>query len=39
MMDAKAEVIGANTGRLPAGDDKKRTHDVTDNIERLAKIM
>lgn len=37
MMDAKTEVIGAITGRLPAGDDKKRTHDVTDNIERLAK--
>lgn len=37
MMDAKTEVIGAITGRLPAGDDKKRTHDVTANIERLTK--
>ncbi|MDO9288454.1 MAG: hypothetical protein Q7T83_06645 [Thermodesulfovibrionales bacterium] len=37
MMDAKTEVIGAITGRLPAGDDKKRTQDVTTNIERLAK--
>ncbi|KAF0144895.1 MAG: hypothetical protein FD156_1466 [Nitrospirae bacterium] len=37
MMDAKTEVIGAITGRLPAGDDRKRTQDVTANIERLAK--
>lgn len=37
MMDAKTEVIGAITGRLPAGDDKKRTQDVTANIERLTK--
>ena len=37
MMDAKTEVIGAITGRLPIGDDKKRTKDVIDNIERLAK--
>lgn len=37
MMDAKKEVIGAITGRLPAGDDKKRTKDVIDNIEKLTK--
>ena len=37
MMDAKAEIIGAITGRLPVGDDKKRTQDVIDNIERLTK--
>jgi len=37
MMDAKTEVIGAITGRLPIGDDKKRTKDVIANIERLAK--
>jgi hypothetical protein len=37
MMDAKTEVIGAITGRLPVGDDKKRTHSVTNNIERLIK--
>jgi len=37
MMDAKSEVIGAITGRLPVGDDKKRTKDVVDNIEKLAK--
>jgi len=37
MLDAKTEVIGAITGRLPAGDDKKRTQDVTAKIERLTK--
>ncbi|MDP3049188.1 MAG: hypothetical protein Q8N12_07155 [Thermodesulfovibrionales bacterium] len=37
MMDAKTEVIGAITGRLPIGDDKKRTKSVTANIERLTK--
>lgn len=37
MMDAKTEVIGAITGRLPVGDDKKRTKSVTENIERMTK--
>jgi len=37
MMEAKTEVIGAITGRLPVGDDKKRTKSVTENIERLTK--
>jgi hypothetical protein len=37
MMEAKTEVIGAITGRLPIGDDKKRTKSVIDNIERLTK--
>jgi len=37
MMEAQAEVIGAITGRLPVGDDKKRTKSVTDNIARLTK--
>lgn len=35
MMDANTEVIGCITGRLPSGDDKKRTKDVIANIERL----
>ncbi len=37
MMEAKTEVIGAITGRLPVGDDKKRTKDVVDDIEKLTK--
>ncbi len=37
MMDAKTEVIGAITGRLPAGEDVKRTKDIIDNIEKLTK--
>jgi len=37
LMDARTEVIGAITGRLPIGDDKKRTKSVRDNIERLTK--
>ena len=37
MMDANEEIIGCITGRLPAGDDKKRVRDVIDAIERLSK--
>lgn len=37
LMGAKTEVIGAITGRLPVGDDKKRTKSVTENIERMTK--
>ncbi len=37
MMEAKVEVIGCITGRLPTGDDKKRTRDVINNIERLTR--
>ena len=37
LMGAKTEVIGAITGRLPIGDDKKRTKSVTENIERMTK--
>lgn len=36
MMDAKIEVIGFITGRLPAEDDKKRVKDITNNVKRLA---
>ncbi|MBI4698463.1 MAG: hypothetical protein HY758_06010 [Nitrospirae bacterium] len=35
MMDANKEIVGCITGRLPAGDDKKRVRDVTEAIERL----
>jgi hypothetical protein len=37
MMDAKSEVIGFITGRLPTGEDKKRTRVIITNIERLTK--
>jgi hypothetical protein len=37
MIDTKSEVIGFITGRLPAGEDKKRTRDIITNIERLKK--
>ena len=36
MMDAKEEVIGCITGRLPTGEDRKRTGDVINRIEKLA---
>lgn len=37
MMDAKSEVIGFITGRLPTGEDKKRTRVIITNIERLTR--
>lgn len=37
MMEAKTEVIGAITGRLPIGEDKKRTRNIIDTIEKLTK--
>lgn len=37
MMDAKDEIIGCITGRLPYGDDKRRTKEIMNNIERLTK--
>ena len=37
MMDARVEVIGFITGRLPTGDDKKRVRDIINNIEKLTK--
>jgi len=37
MMDARIEVIGFITGRLPTGDDKKRVRDIINNIEKLTK--
>jgi len=37
MMDAKDEVAGVITGRLPAEDDKKRVKDIINNIEKLTK--
>jgi hypothetical protein len=37
MMDAEVEVIGRITGRLPTGEDKKRTGEIVNNIKRLVK--
>lgn len=37
MMEAKEEIAGCITGRLPIGDDKKRTRDVVNAIERLTR--
>jgi hypothetical protein len=37
MADAKAEILGVVTGRLPADDDKKRVRDIVVNIERFRK--
>ena len=37
MMDAESEVIGCITGRLPRGEDIKRTREVVATIERLVK--
>src|SRR3990172_4855687 len=36
MSEANSEVIACITGRLPAGDDIKRTHEIAESIERLA---
>lgn len=35
MLEAKKDVIGCVTGRLPVGDDTKRTRSVEGNIEKL----
>jgi hypothetical protein len=35
MVEAKTEVIGCITGRIPQGDDKKMTRDITALLERL----
>jgi hypothetical protein len=37
MTDAKDEVIGVITGRLPAEDDRKRVQDIIHNLEKLRK--
>ncbi len=37
MMDARKEIIGCITGRIPRGDDKKMTRDIIDTLERLTK--
>lgn len=37
MMDARIEVIGFITGRLPTGDDENRVRDIINNIEKLTK--
>ncbi|MBI4689231.1 MAG: hypothetical protein HY754_03030 [Nitrospirae bacterium] len=37
MMEAKEEVVGCITGRTPAGEDKKRTRDIIDTIEKLTR--
>jgi hypothetical protein len=36
MTDAKREIIGTITGRLPKGEDKKLTRNVTEIIEKLS---
>lgn len=35
MKGAKDEIIGCITGRMPYGDDKKRTQEIEESIERL----
>jgi len=37
MMDAREEVAGVITGRLPAMDDKKRVNEIAHHIEKLKK--
>lgn len=37
MLDAKRELVGFITGRMPTGDDTKRTRAIVNNIERLSK--
>ena len=37
MMDAKEEITGCITGRLPSGDDKRMVRDIIANIERMTK--
>ncbi len=37
MMDAKEEIVGCITGRLPVGDDRKMTRDIVENIKRMTK--
>lgn len=35
MVDAKKEVLGCITGRMPVGDDEKRMKELVNNIEKL----
>jgi len=35
MMDAQSEIFGVITGRMPKGDDKKRTREIVLNLEKL----
>jgi hypothetical protein len=35
MLDARAEIVGCITGRMPSGDDERMTRDIIDTIERL----
>jgi len=37
MMDAKEELIGCITGRMPGGDDKQMTRDIFSTIESISK--
>ncbi len=37
MLDSEKEVIGCITGRLPTGDDKKRTGVIINNIKKLVR--
>lgn len=37
MIEAKEEIIGCITGRIPAGDDVRRTKDIIGHIKRLTR--
>lgn len=37
MMDARAEVVGVITGRLPSAEDRKRVNEIAHHIEKLKK--
>jgi len=37
MMDAKEEIVGCITGRIPGGEDKQMTRDIITTIESLVK--
>ncbi|MEW6587116.1 MAG: hypothetical protein AB1442_16085 [Nitrospirota bacterium] len=37
MLDAKGEIVGFITGRMPTGEDTKRTRAIVNNIERLSR--
>jgi hypothetical protein len=37
MIDAEEEIVGCITGRPPAGDDRKMTRDIIENIKRITK--
>lgn len=37
MIDAKVEILGFITGRIPTEDDRKKVRDIINNVERLTK--